>query len=65
MVINERDILGSQLIKRNHELALLYEKIKLSQSNLAKGETYYKEKKNEFASLQKELDLLINELNGT
>lgn len=29
MVINERDILGTQLIKRNEELALLYEKIKI------------------------------------
>ena len=30
MVINERDILGTQLIKRNHELNVLYEKIKLN-----------------------------------
>jgi len=30
MVINERDILGTQLIKRDHELQILYEKIKLS-----------------------------------
>ncbi len=29
MVINERDILGTQLIRRNDELALLYEKIKI------------------------------------
>ena len=29
MVINERDILGTQIIKRNEELALLYEKIKI------------------------------------
>jgi len=29
MVINERDILGNQLIKRNEELSLLYEKIKI------------------------------------
>jgi len=31
-VINERDILGTQLIRRNDELALLYEKIKIQQS---------------------------------
>ena len=37
-VINERDILGTQLIRRNDELALLYEKIKILQSTLAKGE---------------------------
>lgn len=29
MVRNERDILGTQLIKRNQELEQLYEKIKL------------------------------------
>ena len=28
-VVNERDILGTQLIRRNDELALLYEKIKI------------------------------------
>ena len=36
-VINERDILGTQLIRRNDELALLYEKIKIQQSTLSKG----------------------------
>jgi hypothetical protein len=38
MVINERDILGTQLIKRDEELLLLYEKIKILQSTLSKGE---------------------------
>ena len=28
-VVNERDVLGTQLIRRNDELALLYEKIKI------------------------------------
>ena len=32
------DILGTQLIRRNDELALLYEKIKIMQSSLRKGE---------------------------
>ena len=39
-VIGERDILGTQLIRRNDELALLYEKIKIQQSTLAKGEAH-------------------------
>ena len=38
-VINERDILGTQLIRRNDELALLYEKIKIQQSTMNKGIT--------------------------
>uniref|UniRef100_H2ZK27 Cilia- and flagella-associated protein 58 central coiled coil domain-containing protein n=1 Tax=Ciona savignyi TaxID=51511 RepID=H2ZK27_CIOSA len=36
----ERDILGTQLVRRNDELALLYEKIKIQQSTLNKGEQY-------------------------
>ena len=39
-VINERDILGTQLIRRNDELSLLYEKIKIQQSTLNKGIIY-------------------------
>ena len=39
-VINERDILGTQLIRRNDELALLYEKIKIQQSTMNKGMYY-------------------------
>ena len=37
-VISERDILGTQLVRRNDELALLYEKIKIQQSTLNKGD---------------------------
>merc|ERR1719498_650914 len=41
-VISERNILGTQLIRRNEELTLLYEKIKIQQSTLQKGEIQYK-----------------------
>ena len=44
MVINERDILGTQLIRRNDELALLYEKIKILQSTLSKGQMQYQQR---------------------
>ncbi len=44
MVVAERDILGTQLIKRDEELQLLYEKIKIQKSTLKKGEIYYREK---------------------
>eukprot|EP01042_Synura_sphagnicola_P002294 gene2294-2745_t len=40
-VINERDILGTQLIRRNDELALLYEKLRVQESALKAGETQY------------------------
>lgn len=52
MVINERDILGTQLIKRNEELQILYEKIKIQQSTLDKGEIYYQEKVGEIMRIQ-------------
>jgi chromosome segregation ATPase len=40
-VINERDILGTQLIRRNDELSLLYEKLRVQQSTLCAGEIQY------------------------
>lgn len=40
-VLNERDILGSSLIRRNDELALLYEKIKILNNNRCRGEQQY------------------------
>mmetsp|Transcript_148054 Transcript_148054/g.258763 ORF Transcript_148054/g.258763 Transcript_148054/m.258763 type:complete len:891 (-) Transcript_148054:258-2930(-) len=43
-VMNERDILGTQLIRRNDELALLYEKIRIQQSTLNKGEIQYRDR---------------------
>merc|ERR1719491_617398 len=41
-VISERNILGTQLIRRNEELALLYEKIKIQESTLKKGEVQFR-----------------------
>lgn len=61
MVRNERDILGTQLIKRNHELALLYEKIKLSNSNLIKGNIYLQQKGREMTEFKLKLATLRNE----
>ena len=40
-IINERDILGTQLIRRNDELALLREKLRVQQSALKNGELQY------------------------
>lgn len=54
-VIGERDILGAQLIRRNEELALLYEKIKIQQSTLQKGEIQYNERVQEVNHLRAEI----------
>ena len=40
-IMNERNILGTQLIRRNDERALLYEKINIIQSTLRRGEIQY------------------------
>ena len=59
-----RDLLGTQLIRKNDELALLYEKIKIQQSALAKGEVMYQERivdirliKFKIADLNRELSI--------
>ena len=51
MVLNDRDILSKQLIKRNEELSALYEQIKIQHSGLAKGEANYQEKCQEIKNI--------------
>lgn len=64
-VINMRDLLGTQLIRKNDELALLYEKIKIQQNALANGEVMYQERigdirllKFKIADLNRELAII-------
>uniref|UniRef100_A0A7S4K395 Cilia- and flagella-associated protein 58 central coiled coil domain-containing protein n=1 Tax=Guillardia theta TaxID=55529 RepID=A0A7S4K395_GUITH len=61
-VINERDILGTQLIRRNDELALLYEKIKIQQSTLNKGEVQYRERLEDIRMLKLKISDLKRKL---
>ncbi|KAG8135654.1 hypothetical protein E2320_008662 [Naja naja] len=60
-VISERDILGSQLVRRNDELALLYEKIKIQQSILNKGEIQYRQRIEDIRLLKLEIKKLRRE----
>ncbi|XP_068113940.1 cilia- and flagella-associated protein 58 [Hyperolius riggenbachi] len=60
-VISERDILGTQLVRRNDELALLYEKIKIQQSILNKGEIQYKQRVEDIRLLKLEIKKLRRE----
>lgn len=62
MVINERDILGTQLVRRNDELALLYEKIKLQQTSLTNGQLAYRDRVNEIRVLKIKVSDLKREL---
>merc|ERR1711881_204826 len=53
-VISERDILGTQLIRRNDELALLYEKVKIQQSTL----------QTQIANLNREMEIQKQQVNN-
>ncbi len=62
-MINERDILGTQLIRRNDELSLLYEKIKIQQSTMNKGETQYSQRLEDIRILKLEIKKMRREKN--
>ncbi|KAJ0405024.1 hypothetical protein ATCC90586_001757 [Pythium insidiosum] len=57
-VVHDRDALRQQLIQRNEELRVLYEKIKIQKSTLAKGHHQFQEKQKEIQSLQKRVQAL-------
>jgi len=62
IVINERDILGTQLIRRNDELALLYEKIKIQQASISQGEIGYRDRIEDLRVLKLRANALRREL---
>ena len=60
-MISERDLLGTQVILRNDELALLYEKLKIQQSTLNKGETQYIQRLEDIRILKLEIKKMRRE----
>merc|ERR1711871_759301 len=61
-VIAERDILQTQLIRRSDELKGLFEKIKLQQSTLKKGEIQFRERVQNVGALRDKIVALKHEL---
>jgi chromosome segregation ATPase len=61
-VVQERDILGTQLIRRNDELALLYEKIRIQQAALSNGEHQYRDRVRDINALKLKLAEAMREL---
>ncbi|XP_027886375.1 cilia- and flagella-associated protein 58 [Xiphophorus couchianus] len=57
-VIRERDSLGKQLLQRNDERALLFEKIRIQQSVLSKGDFHYKQRLEDIQLLKLEIKRL-------
>ena len=53
--------MGTQLVRRNDELALLYEKIKIQQSVLHKGEVQYTQRLEDIRVLKLEVKKLRRE----
>ncbi|NXJ30146.1 CFA58 protein, partial [Dicrurus megarhynchus] len=60
-VLCERHALGTQLIRRNDEVALLYEKIKIQQAILNRGETEYRQRLEDMRILKLEIKKLRRE----
>ncbi|KAG8008181.1 Cilia-and flagella-associated protein 58 [Nibea albiflora] len=57
-VVRERDNLGKQLLRRNDERALLYEKISIQQSILSKGDFHYNQRMEDIRLLKLEIKML-------
>ncbi|NXH94477.1 CFA58 protein, partial [Pachycephala philippinensis] len=60
-VLCERHALGTQLIRRNDEVALLYEKVKIQQAILNRGETEYRQRMEDMRILKLEIKKLRRE----
>ncbi|NXO01889.1 CFA58 protein, partial [Rhinopomastus cyanomelas] len=59
--VKEKGILGSELVRRNEEVALLYEKIKILQSILNRGDKQYQQRIEDIRLLKMELKKLRRE----
>ncbi|KAG2452283.1 hypothetical protein HYH02_003307 [Chlamydomonas schloesseri] len=62
IVVNERDILGTQLVRRNDELAALYERVKIQQATLQMGQSQYRDQLGEIRQLKVKLADLKQQL---
>lgn len=60
-VMNERDILGTQLVRRNDELGLQYSRIKVLHGTLQRGEVQYNQRLEDIRLLKLEVKNLRTE----
>jgi hypothetical protein len=54
-VESERDVIGSQLVRRNDELSLINEKVRVQQMALNKGDAQYNERIEDIRVLKLEI----------
>ncbi|KAJ8867396.1 hypothetical protein PR048_031197 [Dryococelus australis] len=71
-IMNERDILGTQLVRRNDELSLVYEKERTLQSTLSRGQEQYDQRledirllRIEIMRLRREKGLLVDSVDNS
>ncbi|XP_061558676.1 cilia- and flagella-associated protein 58 [Phycodurus eques] len=62
-VIRERDNLGKQLLQRNEERALLYDKVKIQQSIISKRDFHHNQRMEDIRLLKLEIKRLMREKN--
>ncbi|XP_049768453.1 cilia- and flagella-associated protein 58-like [Schistocerca cancellata] len=60
-ILNERDILGTQLVRRNDERLILHEKIKLLEGTVTKGDAEYEQRMEDIKLLKLEVQTLRQE----
>ncbi|KAL6434920.1 hypothetical protein ACFW04_005231 [Cataglyphis niger] len=60
-ILNERDILGTQLVRRNDELSLQYSRIKILNRTLQRGEEHYNQRLDDIRLLKFEVRKLRTE----
>ncbi|XP_072750545.1 uncharacterized protein [Anoplolepis gracilipes] len=60
-IMNERDILGTQLVRRNDELSLQYSRIKILNRTLQRGEVHYNKRLEDVRLLKFEVKRLWTE----
>ncbi|XP_052752847.1 cilia- and flagella-associated protein 58-like [Galleria mellonella] len=62
-LMNERDVVGAQLVRRNDEISLLYEKIRILEVTLHRGERQYEQRIEDIRLLRLEIIRLRKEKN--
>lgn len=62
-LMNERDVVGAQLVRRNDEISLLYEKIRILEVTLQRGERQYEQRVEDIRLLRLEIIRLRKEKN--
>lgn len=60
-IMNERDILGTQLVRRNDELSLQYSRLKIFQTTIRRGDAQYAQRLDDIRLLKLEVKKLRTE----